>query len=179
MNYEDRNTCILFGDGAGAVLLEPSMDEGIVDIQLGSDGRGKSSINYKGFGSANPLTAEGLAQGQHFFYQDGKAVFKNAVTYMIKSIRDMLDKYEMNGEDLDFLVPHQANIRIMESVAEGLHIPMEKVCLNIREYGNTNAATIPLCLRNYRLAFKKGDKLMLTAFGGGFTWGAAYLTWAI
>ena len=179
VNYEDRTTCILFGDGAGAILLEPSSTGfGLEDEILRGDGAGREYLVMKAGGSLNPPTAETVAQRQHFVYQDGKPVFKAAVKGMTQTVQEVMERNDLSSENVTWLVPHQANQRILTSVADALGFPMEKVMMNIQKYGNTTAATIPLCLWEWENQLKKGDNLILTAFGGGFTWGATYLTWA-
>lgn len=178
-NYKDRNNCILFGDGAGAVLLEPDIEGlGVIDAILKTDGSGKDLIKLKAGGSANPATHETIDAGDHFFYQDGKSVFKYAVTLMAEVAAEIMEKNGLKGDDIAYLVPHQANRRIIEATANRMDISMEKVTMNIEKYGNTTAATIPLCLWEWENKFKKGDNLILAAFGGGFTWGSVYLKWA-
>ncbi len=180
VDYTDRATCILFGDGAGAVMLEPTdSDLCIHDTILRADGEGKDLLYRKAGGSLNPTTHETVDRGEHFIYQDGRPVFKKAVNGMISSIEEIMARNHLTKDDIDWLVPHQANMRILTSVAVGLGIPMEKVMINIHRYGNTTAATIPLCLWDYQDQLKKGDKLILTAFGGGFTWGSIYVRWAL
>jgi len=178
-NYKDRNSCILFGDAAAAVLLEPTEEDlGVKDIILKSDGSGKDMIYLRGGGSAFPTTHETLDAGMHYFYQDGKAVFKVAVTYMADVATEMMRRNKLGADDVAYLIPHQANKRIIEAVAKRMNLGMDKVTMNINKYGNTTAATIPLCLWEWEKSFKKGDNLILAAFGGGFTWGSAYLKWA-
>ncbi len=179
VDYEDRTTCILFGDGAGAVLLEPSLEaEGIKDAVLKSDAVGKDVLHMKAGGSLRPPSIETVMAREHFLYQNGKPVFKAAVSGMSGAVKEILQRNGLAKEDVAWLVPHQANIRIIESVAHMSDFPMERVMVNIQKYGNTTAATIPLCLWDWESQLKKGDKLILTAFGGGYTWGATYLTWA-
>ena len=179
IDYTDRSTCILFGDGAGAVLLEPNTEGlGVQDAILKTDGTGKDYLRAKGNGSADPLTPENILKGEHFFYQEGKAVFKYAVTLMADSAADIMARNNLSGEDIAYLVPHQANRRIIEATAKRMGIGMDKVTLNIQRYGNTTAGTIPLCLWEWEKDFKKGDNIILAAFGGGFTWGSVYLKWA-
>ncbi len=179
IDYTDRSTCILFGDGAGAVLLEPDTEGlGVQDAILKTDGTGKDYLRAKGNGSADPLTPENILKGEHFFYQEGKAVFKYAVTLMADSAADIMARNNLTGEDIAYLVPHQANKRIIEATAKRMGIGMDKVTLNIQRYGNTTAGTIPLCLWEWEKDFKKGDNIILAAFGGGFTWGSVYLKWA-
>ena len=179
LNYEDRTSCILFGDGAGAVLVEPSTNGyGVVDTILKSDGAGKDMLYMKAGGSAYPATAETVAKNEHYFYQEGKSIYKHAVNSMKNVAAEMMTRHALTGEDLDFFVPHQANLRIIEAIAKRLDVGMDKVTVNIQKYGNTTAATIPLCLADWESKFKEGDKIVLAAFGGGFTWGSSYLTWA-
>ncbi len=179
VDYTDRTTCILFGDGAGAVLLEPSHDGlGVQDFILKSDGEGCESLMQKGGGSAYPPTHETIDQKLHYIRQEGQSVFKFAVTRMADISAEIMEKNQLTGEDVRFLVPHQANKRIIDATANRMNIGEEKVMLNIQKYGNTTAATIPLCLRDYENQLKKGDNLILAAFGGGFTWASAYVKWA-
>lgn len=179
VDYTDRATCIIFGDGAGGVLLEPSEDgNGVVDAILKSDGSGREFLHMKAGGSMKPASAETVAKREHFVYQDGKPVFKAAVTGMVSTVNQVLDRNNMTVEDITWLVPHQANMRIINSVGDMLDIPKEKVMVNIHKYGNTTAGTLPLCLSEYEPQLKKGDNIMLTAFGGGFTWGSLLIKWA-
>lgn len=179
VNYTDRTTCVLFGDGAGAVLLEPAEGQnGIVDSALHGDGEGRQYLHMKAGGSLKPASPETVSQGEHYVYQEGRQVFKSAVQGMAGSIREVAERNNLDIPDIDWIVPHQANMRIITSVADNLGVPMEKVMINIHKYGNTTAATIPLCLWEWEERLKPGDKLILTAFGGGYTWGAVYLTWA-
>jgi len=179
VDYKDRNTCILFGDGAGAVLLEPSEEENIIrDSIIRSDGVGKDLIFIKGGGSAYPPSHETIDLGYHHFFQDGRSVFKYAVTSMADVAIEIMNRNNLIGEDVAYLVPHQANMRIIEATANRMEVGMEKVTVNIQKYGNTTAATIPLCLWEWEDKFKKGDNIILAAFGGGFTWGAVYLKWS-
>jgi 3-oxoacyl-[acyl-carrier-protein] synthase III len=178
VDYTDRTTCIIFGDGAGGVLLEPTNeDTGVIDSVLRSDGAGREFLHMKAGGSLKPANEETIAQKEHFVYQDGKPVFKAAVTGMVNTVKQVLERNEMKVEQIDWLVPHQANMRIINSVGDMLEIPKEKVMINIENYGNTTAGTLPLCLRDYETKMKKGDNIMLTAFGGGFTWGSTLLKW--
>ncbi|MBD0403050.1 beta-ketoacyl-ACP synthase III [Flammeovirga sp. EKP202] len=177
MDYTDRNTCILFGDGAGAVLLEPSEEYGLMDAVLHSDGSGKDLLNVKR-GSAYPLSLQHLAENEHFFYQDGKSVFKHAVTNMASAAASILERNQLSAKDVAYLIPHQANLRIIDATAKRMKLEKEKVCINIEKYGNTTGATIPLVLWDFEKKFKKGDNLVLAAFGGGFTWGSLYIKWA-
>jgi 3-oxoacyl-[acyl-carrier-protein] synthase-3 len=179
VDYTDRTTCILFGDGAAAVLLEPNTEGlGVQDFILKSDGEGCESLMQKGGGSAYPPTHETVEQKLHYIRQEGQAVYKFAVTRMANVSAEIMERNDLVGDDIRFLVPHQANKRIIDATASRMGIGEEKVMLNIQKYGNTTAATIPLCLWDYESQLKKGDKLILAAFGGGFTWGSAYLTWA-
>lgn len=179
VNYEDRTTCILFGDGAGAVLLEPSTTGfGLEDEVLRGDGAGRDYLVMRAGGSLNPPSAETVANKEHYVFQDGRPVFKAAVKGMTQTVQQVMERNKLQSDDITWLVPHQANLRILSSVSDALGFSMEKVMINIHKYGNTTAATIPLCLWEWENQLKKGDKLILTAFGGGFTWGATYLTWA-
>ena len=179
VDYTDRSTCIIFGDGAGAVLLEPNHDSlGFQDSLLKSDGSGLENLHIKSGGSVSPPSHDTVDRKEHFIYQNGRPVFKAAVTGMASAMSSVLQRNHLTIEDINWIVPHQANIRIIEAVAEMAGAPMERVMVNIHKYGNTTAATIPLCLWEWEPNLKKGDKLMLTAFGGGYTWGAIYLTWA-
>lgn len=178
VNYKDRTTCIIFGDGAGGVLLEPCSDDtGIIDSILKSDGSGREFLHMKAGGSLKPATIETVTNNEHFVFQDGKPVFKAAVTGMVNTIKTLLERNHLTKDDIDWLVPHQANMRIINSVADQLDFPIEKVMINIHKYGNTTAGTLPLCLWEYEPQLKKGDKIILTAFGGGFTWGSTYIIW--
>ncbi len=179
VNYKDRNTCILFGDGAGGVLLEASENEyGIKDSILRSDGSGGDYLYMKGGGSVNPPSHETVDNDMHYLFQDGKTVFKFAVTKMADVSVEIMNRNNLTGDDIAYLVPHQANKRIIDATANRMGIGDEKVTMNIDKYGNTTAATIPLCLWEWENKFKKGDNIILAAFGGGFTWGAVYLQWA-
>ncbi|MDZ4846669.1 MAG: beta-ketoacyl-ACP synthase III [Chitinophagales bacterium] len=178
VNYEDRETCVIFGDGAGAVLLEPSPKYGIVDFELRSDGSGCKHLHIKAGGSVKPASHETVDAKEHFVYQEGQSVFKFAVVNMAAISEKLMKRNNLKPEDITWLVPHQANKRIIEATRERLDIPAEKVMMNIHKYGNTTAATLPLCLWDYESQLKKGDNLLLAAVGGGFTWGAMYLTWA-
>lgn len=179
VDYEDRSTCIIFGDGGGAVLLEPTEENtGIIDAILKSDGSGAQYLHMKAGGSRRPATAETIAAKEHFVYQEGAAVFKFAVTNMAEVSAEIMEKNNLKSEDVAWLVPHQANKRIIDATANRMGVGAEKVMLNISKYGNTTSGTIPLCLWDYESILKKGDNLILSAFGGGFTWGAIYLKWA-
>jgi len=179
INYTDRTTCIIFGDGGGGVLLEPSEDEryGIIDSILKADGSGRAYLHMKAGGSLKPPSMDSVLANEHYVYQDGKPVFKAAVTGMVSTIKELLVRNNLDMEEIDWLVPHQANMRIINSVAEMLDFPKEKVMINIHKYGNTTAGTLPLCLWDYEKRLKKGDKIILSAFGGGFTWGSTYIVW--
>lgn len=179
VNYEDRSTCPLFGDGAACVLVEPTEEEGVGvrDGVFHVDGRGLEHLVMWAGGSARPTCQETLDKGEHFLYQEGRNVYKNAVVDMYTSTVDIMKRNGLTPESIDYLVPHQANLRIIEAVGSRVGIPTEKVLVNIQHYGNTSAASIPLCLDEYKDKLKKGDKLVLTAFGAGFTWGAMYLVW--
>jgi len=182
-DYTDRNTCILFGDAASAVLLEPTEDTkyGIHDSILRCDGSGKEALNMKAGGSALPASKETVEKRLHYIYQDGRAVFKVAVKGMADVSAEIMEKHNLKPEDVAYLVPHQANLRIIDATAQRMGIGKDKVMINIDKYGNTTAATIPLCLTEYYNAgkLKKGDNLILAAFGAGFTWGSVYLTWSM
>ncbi len=179
LDYEDRTTCVIFGDGGGAVLLEPNTEGlGVMDSILRSDGSGRQYLLQPGGGSANPPTHETVDQRLHFVKQEGKQVFKFAVTNMAEVSAEIMERNNLTAEDVDWLVPHQANLRIIDATADRMGLPKEKVMVNIQRYGNTTAGTLPLCLWDWEPQLKKGDKLILSAFGGGFTWGAVYLTWA-
>jgi 3-oxoacyl-[acyl-carrier-protein] synthase-3 len=178
VDYTDRTTCIIFGDGAGGVMLEPANDgTGMHDSILKSDGAGREFLHKKAGGSLKPANAENVANREHFVFQDGKPVFKAAVTGMVSTVKEVLERNGLDVQDIDWLVPHQANMRIISSVGDMLGVPQGKVMVNIQKYGNTTAATLPLCLWEYENQLKKGDKLVLTAFGGGFTWGSTLLSW--
>lgn len=178
-NYQDRNTCVIFGDGGGAVLLEPSIDEnGIVDSILKSDGSGKEFLHQKAGGSLNPPTHETIDAREHYVHQEGKTVFKFAVTNMAEVSRAIMDRNNLTGDDVDYLCAHQANLRIIDATARRMELANEKVLINIAHYGNTTAGTIPLLFSDFEKKFKKGDNIVLAAFGGGFTWGSIYLKWA-
>lgn len=180
VDYTDRTTCVIFGDGAGAVLLEPSTDEnGIIDDILCSDGSGRDFLYQKAGGSKVPASHETVNRKEHFIYQDGRLVFKAAVKGMSESVLSIIDRNALTIDDIKWLVPHQANQRIIKSVGEMIGFPEERVMMNIHKYGNTTSATIPLCLFDYESQLKKGDKLILTAFGGGYTWGSVLLKWSL
>ncbi|MBE50434.1 MAG: 3-oxoacyl-ACP synthase [Flavobacteriales bacterium] len=179
VNYKDRATCIIFGDGAGAVLLEPNTEGlGIQDSILKSDGSGRSFLHMKAGGSKHPASFETVKNNEHSVYQDGKTVFKYAVKNMADVSAEIMKKNNLFSDDIQWLVPHQANKRIIDATARRMGIGDEKVMLNIHKYGNTTNGTIPLCLWDWESELKKGDNLILAAFGGGFTWGSIYLKWA-
>lgn len=177
VDYTDRNTCILFGDGAGAVLLEPSNNSGLQDFILKTDGKGSEFLSVSGGGSLKPFHDGTLQNREHFVKQDGRTVFKNAIAGMTGVCKDLLERNTLSVDEIDWVIPHQANIRIINAVADNLNVSMDKVKVNINRYGNTTAATIPLCLWDFKDDFKSGDKLLLTAFGAGFTFGSSYLIW--
>jgi 3-oxoacyl-[acyl-carrier-protein] synthase III len=179
IDYTDRNTCIIFGDGAACVLLEPNTEGfGVLDSILKTDGSGKNYLHMKAGGSLKPATIETVANKEHFAYQEGQAVFKFAVKGMADVSAELLERNHLTGDDIAWLVPHQANLRIIDATANRMGLPKEKVMINIHKYGNTTAATIPLCLWEWEQQLKKGDNIVLAAFGGGFTWGATWVKWA-
>ena len=179
IDYTDRTTCIIFGDGGGAVLLEPTEEEvGIMDSILKSDGSGAPYLHMKAGGSRKPATPETVAAREHYAYQEGSTVFKFAVTNMADVAAEVMDRNNLTGDDIAWLVPHQANKRIIDATARRMDVGDDKVMLNIQRYGNTTAGTLPLCLWDYESQLKKGDNLIFAAFGGGFTWGSIYLKWA-
>jgi len=179
VDYTDRTTCVLFGDGAGAVLLEPNSDGlGIIDYILKSDGSGGEFLKMKAGGSLHPASHETVDAREHFVYQDGQPVFKKAVKSMADVSEEIMKKNNLSSDDIAWLVPHQANKRIIDATSRRMGVGDEKVMLNIERYGNTTAGTIPLCLWDWEDQLKKGDNLVLAAFGGGFTWGSIYLKWA-
>lgn len=179
MNFKDRATCIIFGDGGGAVLLEPNDEgNGVIDSILRSDGSGAPYLHMKAGGSVNPASHATIDAGQHFAYQEGQTVFKFAVTRMADVAAEIMENNNLQSEDVAWLVPHQANKRIIDATASRTGLGPEKVIVNIERYGNTTNGTIPLCLWEWEDKFKKGDNLVLAAFGGGFTWGSVYLKWA-
>jgi len=178
VDYTDRNTCVLFGDAAGAVLLEPNFEGyGILDSLLKSDGSGRNFLHMKAGGSQRPASMETVANKEHFAYQEGQTVFKFAVKGMADVSAELLEKNNLTGNDIAWLVPHQANLRIIDATANRMGLSKEKVMINIEKYGNTTAATIPLCLWEWEKQLKKGDNIVLAAFGGGFTWGATLIKW--
>lgn len=179
VNYEDRATCILFGDGCGAVLLEPNTEGlGVIDSILKSDGAGCQFLYVKAGGSLKPASHDTVDAREHYAYQEGQTVFKSAVTNMADVAAEVIERNNLKGEDIAWLVPHQANKRIIDATANRAGVPAEKVMINIDRYGNTTNGTIPLCLWEWESKLKKGDNIILAAFGGGFTWGSVYLKWA-
>ena len=179
IDYKDRATCIIFGDGAGAALLEANYDGlGLKDSILKSDGAGREFLHMKAGGSLNPATLETVKNREHYVFQDGQPVFKSAVKNMADVSEEIMKRNNLSSNDVAWLVPHQANKRIIDATARRMGVGDEKVMLNIEKYGNTTAATIPLCLWDYEERLNKGDNIILAAFGGGFTWGSIYLKWA-
>lgn len=179
IDYTDRTTCIIFGDGGGAVLFEPNTEGlGVQDEYLRTDGIGRPFLKIDAGGSLLPASAETVANKQHFVFQEGKTVFKFAVSNMADVCEKVMFKNNMTGDDVNWLVPHQANKRIIDAAASRMNLPNEKVMMNIHKYGNTTSATLPLCLVDYEKQLKKGDNLIFASFGGGFTWGAVYVKWA-
>lgn len=179
-DYQDRATCPLFGDAAAAVLVEPTDEQvGVIDGEFHVDGSGLNNLLMKAGGSAKPASHETVDAREHYIYQEGRVVYKNAVRDMLSSSVSVMERNSLSVDDVDWFVPHQANLRIIEAVGGRIKMPEEKVLVNIQHYGNTSAASIPLCLDEYKDKLKKGDKIVMTAFGAGFTWGAMYLIWAI
>ena len=179
VDYTDRGTCIIFGDGAGAVLLEPNTEGfGVVDSILKVDGSGRQFLHQKAGGSVKPASHATVDNKEHFVYQEGQPVFKAAVKGMADVSAEIMKKNSLNSDDIAWLVPHQANKRIIDATASRMGVGNEKVMLNIHKYGNTTSGTIPLCLWDYEKQLKKGDNVIISAFGGGFTWGSIYLKWA-
>jgi len=179
IDYTDRTTCVLFGDGAGAVLLEPTAEEmGIMDSSFGGDGSGREFLHMKAGGSRRPATVETVMNREHFVYQEGRSVFKYAVRGMAESIGEVMERNGLNENNLHWVVPHQANLRIIQSVSKMAGVSPDRVMVNIHKYGNTTSGTLPLCLWDYEDKLRKGDNLILVVFGGGFTWGATYVKWA-
>lgn len=179
VDYTDRNTCVLFGDASAAVLLEPSTDGyGVLDSILKTDGSGRDFLHMKAGGSLKPASVETVMAKEHFAYQEGKTVFKFAVKGMADVSAELMEKNNLKSEDVAWLVPHQANLRIIDATAERMGLSKDKVMINIQNYGNTTAATIPLCLYEWENQLNKGDNIVLAAFGGGFTWGATWVKWA-
>jgi 3-oxoacyl-[acyl-carrier-protein] synthase-3 len=179
VDYTDRTTCIIFGDGSGAAMLEPTEDgTGIIDSIMHVDGSGREFLHQKAGGSVNPASYETIDAKEHFVFQEGKSVFKFAVSNMADVSAKIMEQNNLTGDDVDWLVPHQANLRIIDATARRMGLDKSKVMINIERYGNTTNGTIPLCLWEWEEQLKKGDNLVLAAFGGGFTWGAIYLKWA-
>jgi 3-oxoacyl-[acyl-carrier-protein] synthase III len=179
VDYTDRSTCVIFGDGAGAVLLEPNDEgNGIIDTILKSDGHGRIYLHQKAGGSVKPASHATVDAKEHFIFQDGQPVFKAAVMGMADVSAEIMEKNNLTGDDVAYLVPHQANLRIIDATARRMGVSNDKVMINIQRYGNTTSGTIPLCLWDWESKLKKGDNLILAAFGGGFTWGAIYIKWA-
>jgi 3-oxoacyl-[acyl-carrier-protein] synthase-3 len=179
IDYTDRNTCIIFGDGGGCVLLEPNTDGfGVLDSILKMDGSGREFLYQPAGGSLNPPTLETVSNRQHYVYQEGKTVFKFAVTNMADVSYDIMDRNGLNADSVNWLIAHQANLRIIDATAERMGLDKEKVLVNIDRYGNTTAGTLPLLMYDFEKKFKKGDNLILSTFGGGFTWGSIYIKWA-
>ncbi len=179
IDYQDRTTCVIFGDGAGAVMLEPNEDGfGVLDFILHADGAGREYLLQPGGGSLHPASIETVENRMHYVKREGKQVFKFAVTNMAEVSAKIMENNNLSSDDVDWLVPHQANLRIIDATANRMGLPKEKVMINIEKYGNTTAGTLPLCLWDYEKQLKKGDTLILSAFGGGFTWDAVYVKWA-
>jgi 3-oxoacyl-[acyl-carrier-protein] synthase-3 len=179
LDYQDRTTCVIFGDGGGAVLLEPNEHGlGVQDFILRSDGAGRHYLLQPAGGSVSPASIETVENRMHYVKQEGKQVFKFAVTNMAEVSAEIMEKNHLTSDDIAWLVPHQANLRIIDATADRMGITKDKVMINIQKYGNTTAGTLPLCLWDYESQLKKGDNIILSAFGGGFTWGAVYLKWA-
>lgn len=179
LNYEDRATCIIFGDGAGCVLLEPTSEGvGIQDSILKTDGSGRAFLHQKAGGSVKPATVETVMAKEHFVYQEGQTVFKFAVKNMADVAAEIMERNKLTADDIAWLVPHQANKRIIAATSERMGLPEEKVMINIQKFGNTTNGTLPLCLWEWENQLHKGDNIILAAFGGGFTWGATYIKWA-
>lgn len=179
VDYTDRTTCIIFGDGAGAVLLEPNEEGyGIQDTILHTDGGGEAHLHQKAGGSLNPASVKTVENKDHYIFQEGRTVFKFAVSKMADVAAEILEKNNLTGDDVDWLVPHQANLRIIDATANRMGLDPSKVMINIQKYGNTTNGTIPICLWEWENKLKKGDVIILAAFGGGFTWGSVYLKWA-
>ncbi len=178
VNYKDRATCPLFGDGAACAMLEPTEEAvGVMDAVFHTDGIGLPHLLMKAGGSVRPATHETVEAGEHYVYQEGRAVYKHAVTDMLTSSENVMERNGLTVDTIDYFIPHQANMRIIEAIVDRAKLPEEKLLVNIQKYGNTSAASIPLCIADFESKFKKGDKIVLTAFGAGFTWGALYLVW--
>lgn len=179
LDFEDRATCIIFGDGCGAVMLEPNDDGyGIIDSVLKSDGAGRAHLHQKAGGSVRPASIETVTNKEHFVYQEGQTVFKFAVTNMADVAYQIMQRNQLTSDDVTWLVPHQANKRIIDATRERMGLPEEKVMINIQKFGNTTNGTLPLCLWEWESQLRKGDNIVLAAFGGGFTWGSTYIKWA-
>jgi 3-oxoacyl-[acyl-carrier-protein] synthase-3 len=179
IDYKDRTTCVIFGDGGGAVLLEPNNEGfGVMDSILHSDGSGVQHLHIKAGGSLKPASHETVDAGEHFVHQEGQAVFKHAVYNMAEVSAEMMEKNKLTSDDVTWLVPHQANKRIIDATASRMGIDSQKVMMNVERYGNTTAGTLPLLLWDYEKQLRPGDNLIFSAFGGGFTWGSVYLKWA-
>ena len=179
-DYQDRATCPLFGDAAACMLVEPTEEPvGIIDAEFHIDGSGLPHLVMKAGGSARPTSQETLDAREHYVYQEGRAVYRAAVLSMLTSTQNVMKRNNLTGNDIDFLVPHQANLRIIEAISKRIEVPDDKVLINIEYRGNTSAASIPLCLDENRNRLHKGDKIVMTAFGAGFTWGAMYLIWSL
>ncbi|MCB0429262.1 MAG: ketoacyl-ACP synthase III [Flavobacteriales bacterium] len=180
IDYSDRTTCVIFGDGAGAVLLEPNTEGyGVLDAVLQSDGSGRHHLHMKAGGSVKPASHQTIDDRQHFVYQEGQPVFKAAVMHMADAAAQIMDRNHLTSDDVAWLVPHQANLRIIDATARRMGLSDDKVMINIQRYGNTTNGTIPLCLWEWEKQLHKGDNIVLAAFGGGFTWGAVYIKWAL
>lgn len=180
-DYQDRQTCPLFGDAAAAVLVEPTEDEalGVIDAEFHVDGSGLPHLLMKAGGSVKPASIETVEAREHYVYQEGRAVYKHAVVDMLTSSQSVMKRNGLNAENIDWFVPHQANLRIIEAIGARIKLPEDKILVNIQKRGNTSAASVPLCLDENKQKLHKGDKIVMTAFGAGFTWGAMYLVWAI
>ncbi len=179
IDYSDRTTCVIFGDGCGAILLEPTEEEvGVMDATLHSDGSGRTFLHQKAGGSVKPASYATVDAKEHYVYQEGKQVYRFAVTNMAEAAASIMDRNNLTADDISWLVPHQANLRIIDATAERMGVGREKVMINIQKFGNTTNGTLPLCLWEWEKQLKKGDNLILAAFGGGFTWGAVWLKWA-
>lgn len=179
IDYSDRTTCVIFGDGCGAVLLEPTEEEvGIMDATLHSDGSGRTFLHQKAGGSVKPASYATVDAKEHYVYQEGKQVYRFAVTNMAEAAASIMERNNLTADDVSWLVPHQANLRIIDATAERMGVGRDKVMINIQKFGNTTNGTLPLCLWEWEKQLKKGDNLILAAFGGGFTWGAVWLKWA-
>lgn len=180
-DYQDRQTCPLFGDAAAAVLVEPTEDEslGVIDAEFHVDGSGLPHLLMKAGGSVKPASIETVEAREHYVYQEGRAVYKHAVVDMLTSSQSVMKRNGLNAENIDWFVPHQANLRIIEAIGGRIKLPEDKILVNIQKRGNTSAASVPLCLDENKQKLHKGDKIVMTAFGAGFTWGAMYLVWAI